>query len=402
MATLLNRPRMNSLMNASGYDAIIAARPSDVLYCSGMYSLSHWLIRGVEAYAVVPREAARGVQLVTTIADADLGAEQDPPIERFVPYGMFFVEPPSSGVEVSTLDASDQRLSKLAALKPHANAVEALAAAMGELPPASKRIAFDDSYMPPATISELRRRFPDREFVPDASIVITTRMVKTAPERERLIRAAHITEMAMMTVIDQLREGMTEREAKLIFETSLLEQGAQPRLTVIGFGEHSAYPNATPGDRRLRGGDIVRFDVGCLYEHYWADLSRCAVLGEPSERIMKYYNALVKGEDAAIAAVRPGRRASEVFEDTMQVVRDSGIPQYRRQHVGHGIGVDIYDPPILNAATQTVLEPGMLLDVETPFYELGFGGLQIEDLVVVTEEGCEVVTRTERKLYVRE
>lgn len=402
MSTLLNWDRLDALMDDRGVDAVVAVRPGDVLYCTGMYSLSHWLIRGVQSYAVVPREQGLGTRLVVTIADADLAAEQHPDVGRFVPYGTFFVEAPAPDIDPSRLEEADERLAVLAAMKPYATAQEALIAALSDLPSSARRIAIDDAAMPYAVRNELERLLPDRELVPVDDLLITTRMVKTAEERRRLERAAHITENAILEVIGQLREGMTELEAKLIFETSLLEQGAQPKLTVIGFGEHSAYPNATPGDRPLRGGDIVRFDVGCTYEHYWADLSRCAVWGSPSQRIQDYYRALVMGEDAAIEAVRPGRRASEVFHDTMKVVRDSGIPQYRRQHVGHGIGVDIYDPPILNASTDTVLEPGMLLNVETPFYELGFGGLQIEDLVIVTEVGAEVLTRSPRRLFVVE
>lgn len=402
MRTLLNRERLDALMDARSLDAVIAVRPADVLYCTGMYSLSHWLIRGVQSYAVVPRDHSLGTRLVFTIADADLAAEQDPPVDRFVPYGMFFVEPPVASFDPNYLAEADQRLARLAAMKPRATALEALVAAIADFPGSARRIAIDEAAMPYALRQDLALHLSGRQLLPVEDLLIATRMVKTSEERRRLVQAAHITENAMFEVVSQLREGMTELEAKMIFEMSLLEQGAQPRLTVIGFGEHSAFPNATPGGRRLRGGDIVRFDVGGVYEHYWADLSRCAVFGSPTQRIEDHYRALVKGEDAAIAAARPGRRAAEVFNDTVAVVRDSGIPSYRRQHVGHGIGLDIYDPPILSAATDTVLEQGMLLNVETPFYELGFGGLQIEDLVVVTEAGCEVLTKSERRLYVVE
>jgi len=398
------RQRLAAAMEARGLDILIAATPPNVLYCSGVYSLGQWLMANVQAYALVPKDPAAPPLVVLPISDADLVAERRPPLGGVCAYGTFFVEPPGvAGIEPApgALAAEDEELARLAVQRPAASPQDALLDAVRALLPAA-RIGVDEAGMPASVRAQLAAALPGVEIVPAADAIMRARMVKSPAEQARLQRAAHITEEGMMAVIGRLREGMTEREAQRIFEETLVAHGARPVLSVIGFGPHSAYPNATPGERRLAPGDIVRFDVGCIYEHYWADLSRCAVFGEPGPRVTEYYRALVIGEDAAIAAVRPGATAGQVFAQAVEAVREAGIPHYRRQHVGHGIGLEVYDPPVLRPGDDTVLEPGMVLNVETPYYELGFGGLQIEDVVVVTEDGCQVLTKTPRELYVVE
>lgn len=399
-STLVNRARLNRLLDERGLDAVIASTAANVLYLSGMYSLGQWFIPGFEAYAIQPREDGARPRLVFTIGDSDLIAERDLNLEAYYPYGTFFVLPPQ--VPGVTLHEADQRLAELAQTPPASSAVAALRNAIDDLPAHIRRIGIDEAAMPPATRAALNDAYPHLEFESAGDLLLKTRLVKTAEEARRLTYAARATEIGMRAVVDSLHEGMTELQAMAVLHTSLVEQGVEPRISVIGFGTHSAYSNATPGERRLSPGDIVRFDIAGLYRHYWSDLSRCAVLGQPSERISAYYDALLLGEDACLAAVRGGVPASSVFDSAMQVVRDNGIPQYERQHVGHGIGLDVYDPPILKAGEQAVLETGMLLNVETPYYELGFGGLQVEDLILVTDDGCELLTQTDRGLWVRD
>jgi Xaa-Pro aminopeptidase len=155
-----------------------------------------------------------------------------------------------------------------------------------------------------------------------------------------------------------------------------------------------------PSGRRLRSGDIIRFDIGCRSESYYSDIARTAIFGEPSERQSRFYRAILEGEEAAIGEVRPGVPANKVFATAVEATRKGGISHYKRHHVGHGIGLDLYDVPILNEATVTSLEAGMVLEVETPYYEVGFGGLQVEDTILVTEDGYRRLTSTTSELVV--
>ena len=128
--------------------------------------------------------------------------------------------------------------------------------------------------------------------------------------------------------------------------------------------------------------------------------SRTAVLGRPTEKQARYYAAALAGEKAAIAAMKPGVPVRELFDLAVRVTREHGIPPYQRHHVGHGIGLEPYDPPTINATTTTALEPGMVFCVETPYYEHGWGGVQVEDAVEVTTSGVRRLTHSSQDLAI--
>jgi Xaa-Pro dipeptidase len=144
----------------------------------------------------------------------------------------------------------------------------------------------------------------------------------------------------------------------------------------------------------------VRFDLGCLWGPYRSDISRTAVLGTPSDKQARYYAAILAGERAAIAAMKPGVPVSQLFDIAVRVTRENGMPHYQRHHVGHGIGLEPYDPPTINATTNTALEAGMVFCVETPYYEHCWGGVQVEDAVEVTPTGARSLTRSSQDLAV--
>src|SRR5262249_10036923 len=183
-------------------------------------------------------------------------------------------------------------------------------------------------------------------------------------------------------------------------EEEVLRKGAEPFFTVVTIGERAALADVYPTDRALRVGDLVRFDLGCLVGPYRSDISRTAVLGKPSEKQARYYAAILAGERAAIAAMKPGVPVNEIFDVAMRTTREQGMPHYQRMHVGHGIGLEPYDPPPLNAATRIRLEPGMVFCVETPYYEHGWGGVQVEDAVEITAAGIRQLTRSAQDLAI--
>ena len=140
--------------------------------------------------------------------------------------------------------------------------------------------------------------------------------------------------------------------------------------------------------------------MGGRYNHYRADIARNAVLGEPSRKLATYHRAIRAGLLRAIEMVKPGVRAADIFEQTVETVRREGIPHYKRNHVGHGIGLDGYDAPDFSPSSKEVLEQDMVICLETPYYELGFGGLQVEDMIRVTADGFESLMSTGSELRI--
>ena len=392
---LLNHARAALVMDGDDLVALIAATFQNVYYASGFWSFGQALSRTTQVYAVLPRGALDRPAVVHGMGEADMAA-QFPTVGTLHTFGTFFIEP--GDAEASGGDPADERLRRYVVEgAPLPSPEEALAAALEAAGVRRGRVGIDDG-MPPEVLRHVQRRFPDLAVVPAGRAWRTIRAVKTAEEVRRLERAALIVEDAVDAALAAVREGMTEREMAQVFDAAVVEGGGTPLFTVIAFGAHGAHPNAVPGDRPLRGGDLIRFDVGCRWQGYCSDIARTAVFGEPSGAQAGGYQAILQGEEAALAAIRPGAAAADVFAAAVERTRASGLPHYRRHHVGHGVGLEIYDEPLLAPGVGAQLEPGMVLEVETPYYELGFGGLQVEDTVLVTASGARLLTRGDRAL----
>lgn len=395
---LINKERAYQIIKKHGLSALVASMPENVTYLTDFWSLSHWVLKGTPTYAVLPSDERIAPFIVTSISDLDLAADQkDCWIKEFVTFGTFYVESPGG----ATLSDTEKCLDVLLSTRKHKeDALTALVESMAERGLTNGRVGIDEMNITPSLYRTLQTRMPGAEIVDGYPILRQIRAVKTSEEVDRLERSAEITEKAFMKAIEMIREGVTELEISHIFLSALAAEGAAPVITCIGAGYRSGFPNVTPSSYRVRRGDLIRFDIGCLYKHYNSDTARMAVLGRPTEKQSSYYQAIKEGEERALELVRPGTRASEIFDIAVRSVRESGIPHYRRGHVGHGIGIECYDPPLLSPTSDHVLEEGMVLNIETPYYELGFGGVQIEDTLVVTKEGYRFLTKCNRDLFV--
>lgn len=391
--SVLNRERAERLLAEAGVDAVVASTYENVFYLSGFVGFNQRVMPTTQVYAVARTEALGDAVLVAPISDMDMQAQFPAELAAIRPYGRFFVEPSVNG----GLDGEQARYDALAHRDPEPDAVGALLDELASLPP-SARVAVDERGMAPAARAAVLDHLGGRA-VPGSDVLAAIRMVKTEEEVRRLETAAIVTEQSYLAAIEAAYEGMTEAEMARRFDCRTIEQGGRPHFTVLAFGERGAFPNAVPSEaRRLARGDAIRFDIGCRVDMYSSDIARTAVFGEPSQKVIDYYAALLAGEELMLELVRPGITAGEVFDAAVERVRETGIPRYRRQHVGHGVGLDTYDPPVLGPGVETPLEAGMVFEIETPYYELGFAGLQVEDTIVVTDDGCRLLTRTSREL----
>lgn len=380
---LANLPRLLELMTREGLDAVVATCPENVTYLSGFWAMSQWVRRGPQAYVLQPRKGEGTI--IANSGILDLVPDQDIWMSDIRRYGYFQVDVDPS----ATLDAADRQQQELFATTPHKGPIEALVAAMQEKGVARGRIGIDQMGITPEYMDQLRSMLPDAEFVRCFPLFERARAVKTQGEIAILRQAARNTERAIDAALAIAQEGVTEREMLRAFNACLAQNDTAPVVGCIGFGTRSALSNVQPSERALRRGDLIRFDVGGRYRHYRSDMSRGAALGEPSPKVAKYYRAVEKGVLSAYDVIKPGLKVSDLFTHVVETVRREGIPHFKRSHVGHGIGVDGYDPPNLAESTTDVLEENMVICVETPYYELGFAGLQVEDMVRVTRDGAE-------------
>jgi Xaa-Pro aminopeptidase len=215
------------------------------------------------------------------------------------------------------------------------------------------------------------------------------------------IRAALIaTNEAMNDVVQEIHSGTSHSAVWYGLRMAMTSRGLTPRNVTIGIGPSSSFAFTLPTDYVIKDGDLVKFDHSGVFEAYLSDTGRTGVVGQPSARQSTVYEAILAAQQAGCEAVRPGVLASEIYRVICDVARRHGLDGYSRPSLGHGIGLEVYDPPVIRANEDVRLQPGMVLNVEAPFYELGFGGVQVEDTLLVTDSGFEYLAQYPHELFV--
>jgi Xaa-Pro dipeptidase len=399
---MMNEERLRLSLAAHQLDAVVATSPENVTYLSGFWCLPQWIRRGPQAFAVfAPATATQPVQVIAPTSTLDLVGDQMVQGEIYR-YGAFHVEadPRPLANQPEVLDDANQRHSVLRNRADHVTAVTALTAALNDHRLNKARIGLDETGLSLDDVTRLKSAFPDAVFEPANDLLRQVRAVKTEAEISHLARIAATTERSISAALDAAQIGMSEQEMARIFHGQTVNEDAMPVLGCIGFGERTALMNVQPSSRRLQQRDLIRFDVGGHYGQYRADIARIASVGEPSREVRTKFDALYKGVMRGIDMVRPGIQAGDLFDAIIDTVRQEGILHYQRNHVGHGIGLDGYDFPLIAPGSATVLEAGMVLCLETPYYEIGRFGLQVEDMLVVREDGAEVLSAMGSQLRV--
>ncbi len=351
--------------------AALAGDPANVRWLTGMAGEPHRLYGNAPLWAVAgPGGDWRVVAPASELAWLDTQGDLD----RVVPYGRFAFAGPHSG--------------RLQALAGGGRTVEQALGAALDAVAAGEQAIVDDGPRPTA-LAAARAALAPRRLALDPAPFARARMRKDAGEIAALRAVNAAAEAGIALALDRAAAGVSEAQLLAWVREAMVARGAEPLLGDVGIGERGALVDFVPGERELRHGDVIRFDVGCTLAGYHADLARTATFGRPPQWVVDHHAALVAGEEAALRALRPGATGAELFAAAVGATRAAGLPDFERSHCGHGIGLDIYEPPLVAPGHDEPLAAGMTLCVETPLYVTGMAGLQIEDAVVVTETGYE-------------
>ncbi|MBO8142645.1 MAG: aminopeptidase P family protein [Firmicutes bacterium] len=261
-------------------------------------------------------------------------------------------------------------------------------------------VAFEAEHVTVAQMDKLREAAGVR-WEPVRGIVEKLRAVKEPEELELIQKAIDIADRCFDHVVSHLRPGVTEREVAWWIEAFMREHGAESLAfpPIVASGPNGAMPHARPSERPLAAGEFVTLDFGCVWQGYCSDMTRTVFLGNPAQRDRELYELVLTAQQAGISAVRPGRTGREVDAEARRVIAEAGYGDAFGHGLGHGIGLEVHEEiPRLSARSETVLEPGMVTSVEPGVYLPGFGGVRIEDLVTVTEDGCRVLTKSPKEL----
>ena len=275
------------------------------------------------------------------------------------------------------------------------------------------RIGIEAAYLPVSRFNAISSGLASRSalpidvstmspaLVPTERLVERTRVIKDDVEIAALREGGRRLGAIARRVADFVREGRTERAVAADIEAAMRAAGfSRPAFeTIVASGPNSALPHARPTDREIRPGDPTVLDFGGVYDGYCVDLTRTVQLGATSTALARLYGAVAEAQQAAITAVRPGIAASAIDAAARNVLHNHGLAEAFGHGTGHGLGLEVHEEPRIARLSprlaDPVVEPGMVFTIEPGAYVPGVGGVRIEDDILVTETGCEILTRQE-------
>jgi Xaa-Pro aminopeptidase len=263
-----------------------------------------------------------------------------------------------------------------------------------------KRLGFEAEDMLFATYNKLKDKLKVQELVPLGNELTTMRRIKTPRELEYIRQAEAIGDQVFTDILDFIKPGMTELEVAARIEYLLKVKGAQGCSfpAIVASGVNSSMPHAVPSSKKIEVGDFLTMDFGCVYEGYCSDMTRTIVIGKASEKQKEVYQTVLKAQLAALDFLKAGVKGKEVDKVARDIIYSAGYEGCFGHGLGHSVGLHIHENPRLSMLEEDIIEAGMTETVEPGIYIKGFGGVRIEDLVVVTEDGYENFTFSNKNL----
>jgi len=239
---------------------------------------------------------------------------------------------------------------------------------------------------------------PSYEFT--ASTIGALRMKKDPDEYANLKENALLDDRAMQAGFAAIKEGVSEIEISEAINSHFISEGAKPQFCIVGSGPNGAFPHHHTGDRKVQQGDVVLIDTGGRKGRFPSDMTRMSVLGEPPEGYQEIHAIVEQAVQAALSAAKPGIRAKDVDAAARGVITEAGYGEFFVHRTGHGLGIDIHEPPYITATSEVVLEEGMVFSIEPGIYLQGKFGVRLEEIVILRHDGPEILSELTRELNV--
>lgn len=247
-----------------------------------------------------------------------------------------------------------------------------------------------DKLMEAHVVLELIKACPETEFVNGSDCVDKLRAIKTPEQIEKMIKASRVNDEVMKLISKEIRVGMSEIQIRDRIEELFDEFGTQPSFTtIVAFGDNGTDPHAIPSHRQLKEGESIIIDMGCVVDGYCSDMTRTFFIND--NPIKEIYDLVLKANEAAIEAIKPGVSFSEIDGVARQIITEGGYGDYFIHRLGHGIGQQVHEPYDVSASNHQLIEPGMCFSIEPGIYKPGVDAVRIEDLVFVDETGHAVL-----------
>ncbi len=272
-----------------------------------------------------------------------------------------------------------------------------LASALEELcrDKGNQNIGFEQNYMTVYIHDLLRKSYSDLRLVPLFKIVEKLRAVKDIEEISLLRRAAEITQESYKKILSLIKPGMQEREVSIELEYLLKKEGGDKAAFdfIAASGERSSMPHGTASSKIIEPGDLLTLDFGVHYQGYCSDMTRTVAIGYAGEREKELYQLVLRAQMEALSHIRAGITGETADNTARRMITEKELGKNFGHGLGHGLGLEVHEEPRLAPGIKTVLETGMVVTVEPGVYIPGFGGVRIEDTVVIQDNGCDMLTQ---------
>jgi len=267
-----------------------------------------------------------------------------------------------------------------------------------------KKIGLETTALSFQFYRQLIKKVPAKLFRPLGDELKLLRAIKDENEIRLMKKAAKISSAAVSSLVGKIKAGVTERDLALEFEFSVRRAGAEQIAfpTIIAAGENSALPHAQPSGKKIKNGDFIVIDFGVKYRGYCSDETCTFAFGGLTEKQRNAYQAVKEAHDQAIASVRAGVSAAAIDFRARDILRKKKLGCYFVHSTGHGVGMDVHEPPRLAENSADMLKAGMVITIEPGVYIPGQWGIRIEDMVLVKNNGCEILSKLDKELTVIE
>ncbi|NTW05094.1 MAG: aminopeptidase P family protein [Peptococcaceae bacterium] len=334
-------------------DAFFISKPENIFFFSGFTGSSGWLL-----------VTYKDILLITDFRYEQQGKEQSPHAELIVATESIF--------DVLAGKSASYDLNSLGA---------------------------EGSHLTYQFFCKLEASLSGIEIRPIYGLIEEIRVIKDYLEIERIAAASELTDRGMAHIFPFIREGVSEAELALEIEYFFKKSGAQGLAfeMIIASGPRAAMPHGTASPKRIINNELLTMDFGALLAGYNSDLTRTVAIGKKTDKMEEIYNIVLEAQQAGLDAVREGVRASLVDTVTREIIKKHGYGDFFGHSTGHGLGLEIHEDPRISAKNDAVLKKNMVITVEPGIYLPGWGGIRIEDTVVVEENGCRILTKTPKK-----
>lgn len=258
-----------------------------------------------------------------------------------------------------------------------------------------RRLAFESSEISYDDFIKLREALKETDLIPAGDKIKKLRVLKDFVEIDLLKKAVQIPLNAFISTVDLIRPGMREIDVALALETEMRKNGAQKISfdIIVASGKRSSLPHGLASEKTIENSDLVVVDFGAVYEGYSTDETCTIKVGNVGTEALKIYDTVLNAHDKAVEAAKPGVKACDVDGVARNYIQEKGYGEYFTHGTGHGVGLDVHELPIVSKKSEDVLEEGMVITVEPGIYLPDIGGVRIEDMVLITSDGSEIITK---------